>query len=60
MNGYYGHVAEWHPLTWGSDEPMVSVSLIGRVGNEPALNFNLDPHGDDPWTFYERELDAAD
>jgi hypothetical protein len=58
MNGYYGFVSEQHPLTWRED-PMVSVSLKGRVGHPPR-EFDLDPLGDDPWVFYERELEAAD
>jgi hypothetical protein len=58
MNGYYGHVAETHPMTHRA-RPMVSVSLKGRVGAEVRPH-DLDLNGDDPWIFYADELDHAD
>lgn len=54
MNGYYGHVVELHPR---APRPMVSVALQGRSG-APARDHDLDP--DDPWIFYENELEHAD
>lgn len=61
MVGYYGHVATIRPAGIGSahqGQNMVLVSLIGRVGG-PVNENNLDK-GDDPWIFYEDELEHAD
>lgn len=57
MNGYYGHVVQVYPQV--ISEPMVYVSLKGRVGAEARLH-DLDVNDDDPWPFREIELEHAD
>lgn len=60
MVGYYGHVAETHPLTERQHRgPMVSVSLKGRIGAAPRPH-DLDLDGDDPWIFFSDEIEHAD
>ena len=57
MNGYFGHVVAVYNDS--VPNPMVDVSLEGRIG-QPPRSHDLDPHSDDPWPFFENELEHID
>lgn len=53
LTGYYGHVAYVAPTV---TEPIIGVSLIGRVGAEA----DEETMGRKPWPLYPCELEHAD
>lgn len=59
LTGYYGHVVGRYNKAW-MEIPVVLVSLQGCSTKGPADATHLDPEGNDPFPFYENELQHAD
>lgn len=57
MAGYYGHVHTVAKVT--PKGQIILVSLEGRVG-KPVYQKDLDLTGDDPFIFYDNEIEHAD